>query len=195
MKRINSTAVLVLVTLGATLSFASSRAPFQSVGAKAAEKKFTNAIDDLDSEYRRRKSELRRGYIRDLDKALAQAMRTQDLDEANLINVELDAARTALEDDQALPMTTRVRQLVGQWDFKWLTSGNKEVIEVDAGGRVKDKALVLRDGRVFCVSYATEHIEFILHDDRLIVLGWSKRFNLNPFKDMPNHMGIATRLD
>jgi hypothetical protein len=195
---------ILLIATGMLIAGDAERWNFQTVKAKAAALRFEQTTREANATHQRVLTDARRLFIADLDAAKVEATKAGNLDEAIRLRDAIGSLHKTMpvvENDNAPrpAADNSLRDMIGNWNFAWGTTGTKINFVVTENGQAifgpNDKRqLTIHDGRILCISRGPTNFELIPANGRLIVLGWT-RGRLDPLKNQPNHVGIATRAE
>ncbi len=133
----------------------------------------------------------------DLGPPDAKLVRTPDSnDTVEELNNQISTLQRQLDEERK-----RALDVAGKWTGAWGNSGNPFQLDITNDGVVhlRDRLnraytgrITIRDGRVFVLDFAHEHMELIRHNTSLLVLGWNIK-DRHPSKDLPNTVAVMTR--
>lgn len=175
-----------------------------STSAKKALSDFRDDVRDLDTGYAKGFEKARSAVTMKLEKARAEASKSDKLDEALKIReamAELKQVTVSKVGKSKVPevaISGDFRFVVGRWQGTWGTTGTQLLISISEDGTLLNESdrlqLAVQNNRLLALG-ATLHqnVEIIPSGNRLIVLGWTASKAKNPLVDQPDHVGILTR--
>ncbi len=167
----------------------------------------------LDGKYVASERALRDALIESLTATMVAAAKDVDLKAANELKSQIDGltAKQALPSQfRELDRTRNMRilesfrrgkipdELVGEWQGRWGTTGNRIFLRVVADGVFykgdAEKSFSFLDGRLLHIPQGNrEGHEIVPFKDGLLVLGWSDVQRASPVGSTPNHVGFVKR--
>lgn len=98
------------------VSLAATGDEFKSPGARQAKKKYEATLAKLQIDFDIQRTHAQDSYLAELNAALKQALKNEQLDEANRIKAEIDTVRT----QSATPVPGSGNKFSGTWDVCWV---------------------------------------------------------------------------
>ncbi|HSU69314.1 MAG TPA: hypothetical protein VLJ39_20685 [Tepidisphaeraceae bacterium] len=156
---------------------------FTSLAAKSAKRKYDSALAAAQLEYDRQAQKARDAYLAELNAALKQALRSEQLDEANRLKAEIEA--------KSIEGSNR---LAGAWNVTWMHGGltarytfTRNVVEVTGTVHYTGKVQSVGGSEAIAVFPETGDVHrYTLIHGRLFIEGFSKTLS-----GQPNSIGLG----
>ena len=158
--------------------------------------------DKLDAKHMAIFNENRSELLAALQAALEVEAKAINLEEANNINRIL-MARKAIESKlpdltinykSGQPSLKRLPDtMLGDWHGNWGTTGNRIELHLTEAGDSNYGKVTFQNHRILLMERSSEYAELIPHNDKILILGYSRNKGRHPLSTLPNHIGLLSR--